>query len=111
MSLNPESIRPQWDKVLVRQEKPKAKTQGGIYLPDESRDRNKMQEMIGEVVTIGDSAFKELYHGDKPPSVGDTVIFKRYSGNNFIDQFADSDEFAYRLIDDTDIVAVVDGDK
>lgn len=111
MSLNPASIEPQWEKVLVRQEKPKETTQGGIYLPDEARDRSKFQEMVAEVVKVGDSAFKDLYYGNKPPAKGDTVIIKRYSGNNFIDQFADSDEFAYRLIDDTDIVAIVAGEE
>ena len=110
MSLKPQNIRPEWDKVLIRQKKAEEKTSGGIILAAESQDRAKFQEIVGEVVSVGAGAFKDLYRDPEPPKKGDKVIFKRYAGNNFIDQFADSDEFSYRLISDTDIVALVTGD-
>jgi len=107
MTLNPEHIEPQWDMVLIRQEKVEEKTTGGIFLPDEAKDRNKFAEVVGEVVKVGAGAFKELYHAESPPKAGDRIIFKKYAGSNFIDNFADDSESKYRMICDTDIIAII----
>ena len=109
MKLNPASIEPQWDKVLIRQQKTPEKTSGGIILADESKDRKKFAEITGEVVSLGAGAFRKenLYFGETPPKPGDRVIFAKYAGSNFIDEFADSDEYGYRLVHDTDIIAII----
>lgn len=112
MTVKPEQIIPQGDMVLVRQKKREEKTAGGILLPDEKIERDGYAEVMGEIVSYGPTAFyyglpndPDHFRDPNAPSVGDGVIFQKYAGGNFVS--LDDNDFQYRLIKDTDVVAKV----
>lgn len=114
MNINPANINPLWNGILIRQKKAEEKTTGGIIMPDEVKDRGEHSEIYAEIHTVGSTAFEEFDDAtqtyikrDGYPKVGDTVMFKKYSGGNFIDHFDSEDGYRYRLIDQTDILAVI----
>lgn len=51
--------------------------------PDNARDRDKFQYGVGQVLMMGDFAFKgPQFHGwDLKPQVGDYVLWEKYSGS------------------------------
>jgi chaperonin GroES len=74
------NFRPLYDNILVKRVDAADKTSGGLYIPDSAKD--KPQE--ANVLSVGPGR-----RGDdgeiKPMSIqiGDTVLFGKYSGNDF----------------------------
>lgn len=96
-------IRPLGPKVLVKQDEAKAKTKGGIVLPDNAKDKPRK----GTVTEVGRG--KLLENGTTvPPQVqpGDRVIFSQYAGTE-----VKLNDVAYLLIEDSDILAIVEGEE
>ena len=78
---NESGFIPTGELVLVRLRKVEEKTAGGIVIPDSVTDKHQMAETTGEVIAMGQNAAAHpRMHGIE---VGDTVLFPRYSGNNF----------------------------
>ncbi len=74
-------IRPLQDRVVVRRKEEEQTTAGGILLPGSAAEKPNQ----GEVVAVGTG--KVLDNGDVKAvavSVGDTVVFGKYSGSNTI---------------------------
>lgn len=94
-------IRPVEYKVLVKPKKVEEKTAGGIYLPDQARDKEKFAKQEGVLVAVGAIAFTDPDWLDKP-KVGDTVLFDKYAGCTV--EGTDGEE--YRLINDKEIGAI-----
>ena len=72
------SIRPLHDRVLVRRIEEETTTAGGIYIPDNAKEKPSQ----GEVLAVGHG--KHLDNGDirsLDVKVGDKVLFGKYSGN------------------------------
>ena len=92
-------------RVLVRPEKVKEKTDGGIIIPQEVRDKEQAGATKGEIIDISPLAFKydDWPSDERIPKVGDNVAFARYAGVS-ID---DSDGETYRLVNDKDIIAIL----
>jgi chaperonin GroES len=71
-------IRPLADKVVVKVSTSDERTTGGIVLPDSAREKPQQ----GTVVAVGPGRLLE--NGERAPmavSVGDTVIYSKYGGN------------------------------
>jgi len=71
------NIRPLQDRVIVKRMEEETTSAGGIVLPDSATEK----PIRGEVLAVGPG--KILDSGDKRPldiSVGDTVLFGKYSG-------------------------------
>ncbi len=71
-------VKPLEDRVLVKPAEQDTKTESGIYLPENSKER----PVKGSVVAVGPG--KRLDNGTViAPSVkkGDTVVFGKYSGS------------------------------
>jgi chaperonin GroES len=71
-------VKPLEDRVLVKPAEQDTKTESGIYLPENSKER----PIKGAVVAVGPG--KRLDNGTViAPSVkkGDTVVFGKYSGS------------------------------
>jgi chaperonin GroES len=86
------------DRVLVKQEKSKEVTDGGILLPDQVQK----EELVGVVVAAGLPKFS--FHGElmcDPVEVGNTVLFSRFGGAPI-----ELDNEEYRLLRYDDIIAV-----
>jgi chaperonin GroES len=101
--LNKSGIHPVEYKVLIKPVKVEEKTSGGIIMPDGARDKVKFALTKGELVECGAIAFTDPNWLDRP-KVGQTVMFERYAGGNFV--MGDDGE-EYRLMPDKEIVAIL----
>lgn len=99
---NSSGIQPVEYKVLVKPEKVEMKTEGGIYLPDSTQEKEKFAVVKGRLVAVGANAFTEP-NWLRCPQIGDLILFDRYSGS-FVEG-ADGEE--YKLINDKEIGAII----
>lgn len=92
--------------VLVKVSKPEETTEGGIIIPNTTRDAEHRGAEIGVVVDVGATAYVADGLGGTPwCKVGDHVYFAKYAGKWVVDPKTD-EEFLILL--DTDVVAVVE---
>lgn len=79
--LNQTGLIPTADKVLIDPVRVEEKTSGGIVLATQSLDKEQLAQTIGTVLAMGSTSHlcPEL-DGIK---VGDTVLFARYSGQEY----------------------------
>lgn len=71
------SIRPLYDRILVKRVEEETKTSGGIIIPDSAKEK----PFEGKVVSVGSG--KLLDNGTRrEPEVktGDKILFSKYSG-------------------------------
>ena len=95
------SIRPLYDRVVVRRNAEEETTAGGIVLPGSAKEKPNQ----GEIVAVGEG--KILDSGDLRPlavKVGDTVVFGQYAGSNTIE--IDGEELI--IMGESEIFAVVE---
>jgi len=95
------SIRPLYDRVVVRRNAEEETTAGGIVLPGSAKEKPNQ----GEIVAIGEG--KVLDNGELRPlavKVGDTVVFGQYAGSNTIE--IDGEELI--IMGESEIFAVVE---
>ncbi|GMO65147.1 MAG: co-chaperone GroES [Rickettsiales bacterium] len=70
-------LKPLFDKVLVKRIDADTKTAGGIIIPDTSKEKPS----IGEVLSVGDGAFNDKGERVKPTlKEGDMVLFSKWGG-------------------------------
>ncbi len=99
ISINVSTVTPLSDRVFVKVSEAEEKTAGGIYLPDNAKEKPQ----IGEVVTVGQGKTNDK--GDKVPvevKVGDKVLYSKYAGTDI-----KLDGKEYVLLSEKDILAVV----
>lgn len=95
------SLRPLNDKVIVRRLESEDKTAGGIYLPEQAKEKPKqgVVEAVGDGRVLDDGTRAEFQV--KP---GDRVLFTSYAGTEVK---VDGDELL--VMGEEDILAVVSG--
>ena len=71
-------VKPLHDRILVRKTKAKAKTEGGIYVPEEAR--KSMPEGVVVSVGPGNISYKDGTLRPLSLEIGDVVLFSEYSG-------------------------------
>jgi chaperonin GroES len=94
------TIRPLYDRVVVRRVEAETTTRGGIIIPDSAAEKSNQ----GEVVAIGPGAVLE--NGTTRPlavAVGDRVLFNKYAAT---EQKIDGEELL--VVRETDIIAVIE---
>lgn len=94
------NIKPLFDNILVKPLKAETKTAGGIYLPENAKEKPQ----IGEVVAVGAGAFDE--DGELMPmvvKVGQKVMYTKWGGNEVK---VENEE--WKLVKQTDILAIVE---
>jgi chaperonin GroES len=84
---------------------PPQKTKGGIQLPDEVHERERLSTVVGLVMAVGPNAYKDENRFPEGAwcKEKDWVIFGRYAGSRF-----KIDGGELRLLNDDEILAVVD---
>jgi len=83
-------IRPLSDRIIVRPEAPKDKTQGGLIIPDTAKDKPQR----GIIIAAG---------GDvKVCKEGDEIIYGKYSGTEI-----EIDGTPYLIMRESDAFAIV----
>lgn len=88
------AVRPIGNRVLIKADSVADKTESGIFIPELSKE----QPTKGKIIAVGDNDGESM-----PVSVGDIVIFGKYSG---VDITIDKDEFMIMKVDD--IMAIVE---
>ena len=74
--MNP-NVRPLHDRILVRRVEAENKTVGGIFIPDNAKEK----PVEGLVVAVGNGVLTK--EGERIPldvKAGDRVLFSKYSG-------------------------------
>ncbi len=95
------NIRPLADRVVVRRKEEEQTTAGGIFLPGAAAEKPNQ----GEVIAVGTG--RVLNSGETQAvavSVGDTVVFGKYSGSNTIT--LDGEELL--ILNESDIYGVIE---
>lgn len=83
-------IKPLADRVVAVREKAQEKTASGLYLPDSSKEK----PVMAEVVATGPDA--------KKVKVGDKIVYKEYSTTEL-----KIDDVEYLIVKEEDILATV----
>jgi chaperonin GroES len=71
------SVKPLYDRVLLKRNEPKEEIRGGIYIPDSAKEK----PLEAEVVAVGPG--KRGENGEYQPltvNVGDRVLVGKYAG-------------------------------
>ena len=93
------SLQPAPGYLLVEPEETKRKTAAGVYLPD-SHDEKPQQ---GKVLAVGATWISDQGAKiDAPAKVGNTVIYKKWGGND-----VKFDRIEYQFLKFEDILAVI----
>lgn len=105
--MNSSGIQPVEYKVLVKPKAVEEKTTGGLYIPDDTKQREQYGQIEGTLVAKSPAAFTFNYEGwpegAEPPKVGEKVVFSRYEGN----EIKGADGETYWLMADKAIAAVL----
>jgi co-chaperonin GroES (HSP10) len=84
----------------------KEKTSGGLYVPDEVRDRERVATVVAYVLSVGPLAYKDpsKFGPDSDPwcKRGDWVCIGRYSGSRF-----KIDGGEVRILNDDEVIATI----
>ena len=93
-------------RVLVMPYQGASKTHGGLYIPDEIRDREAVATVVAYVLKIGPLAYKDpdKFGTDSEPwcKEGQWVCIGRYSGSRF-----KIDGGEVRIINDDEVIATI----
>lgn len=98
---NHSGITPLGHRVVVLPDVIEEKTQSGIVLVRETVGKDENAQIFGTVIAVGATCWKDQ-KVDGWCAAGDRVMFAKYAGNKFIG----TDERAYRIINDLDVVGM-----
>jgi len=88
-------IKPLGKRVLIKPVKEEEKTSGGIYIPENAKEKKKQ----GIVMELGNIEEKEL-----PIKKGDTVLYTGYSSEEM-----EINGEKYLILESKDIIAKIEG--
>ncbi len=94
-----QAITPLFDNVLIKPLEADKKTAGGIYLPENVKEKPQ----VGEVMAIGTGIYDQ--NGKLVPmivKVGQKVLYKKWGG----DEYKVGNE-EWKLVRQTDILAII----
>ena len=104
---NPSGINPVEYNVLVKPKAVEDKTAGGLYLPDDTKEREQYGQMEGDLVAVSPAAFTFNYEGwpdlSPLPKAGDRVVFSKYQAT----EIKGADGEKYWLMKDKAIAGVM----
>lgn len=93
-------------RVLVMPFQGTAKTQGGLYIPDEVREREAVATVVAYVLRVGPLAYDDpnKFGFDSAPwcKKGDWVCIGRYAGSRFKIEGGE-----VRIINDDEVIATI----
>lgn len=100
VTLSVSSVKPLGDRVFVKVSPSEEKTAGGIYLPDNTKEKPQ----VGEISAVGSGRLNDK--GERQAmevKVGDKVLYSKYAGT---DVKVGNDD--YVLLSEKDILAIAD---
>ncbi len=93
------NVKPLADRVLVRPLKAEEKTAGGIFIPDNAKEKPQK----GEIIAVGEGKYSD--GGQKIEMAlkkGDKVLYGKYSGTEVTVEDED-----YLIMRESDILAII----
>ena len=93
-------IKPLFDNILVKPVDAEEKTQSGIYLPETSKEKPQ----VGELMAVGDGAIDEK--GNKVPmivKIGMKVMYTKWGGNE-----VKVNNQEWKLVKQSDLLAIIE---
>jgi len=80
------------------------KTESGVYVPDQSREREARATVVAYVVKVGPLAYKDQdkFDGEAWCKEGDWVCIGRYAGSRFQIEGGE-----VRIINDDEVIATI----
>ena len=93
------TVKPLYDRVLVKRLEAKEKVKGGIIIPDTAKE--KPQE--GEVISVGAGRVDD--EGKRHPlevKVGDRILFGKYSGTEIT-----IDDVEHLILKEDEILGII----
>lgn len=102
---NPSGIQPVEYFVLVAPKQVEDRTAGGLYIPDQRKDKDQFAQKEGVLLAVSPLAFNfdEWPEDARKPQIGDRVLFSRYQA----DEVKGADGEPYWLMKDKAIMAVL----
>ena len=108
--------RPFGARVIVQLRREKTKTASGLYLPHETRENEKWNNMVGRIVAMGPLAFKNRdtmlpWTEGTWAEIGDYVRVPRWGGDRWErpdpNAGANEDPVLFMTINDHELIAAV----
>lgn len=93
------TIKPLFDKVVVKAVEAETKTSSGLFLPDAAKEKPQM----AVVVAVGPGGIIEGKEIQMQVKVGDKVLYSKYSGSDF-----KIDDEEVTIIKQSDVLAVLE---
>ena len=94
------AIRPLGDKIVIKVIEDNEQTQGGIFIPDNAKEKPQK----GEVIAVGEG--RTLDSGEKDAvgvNVGETVLYAKYAGTD-----VKLDGTVYKILSIKDVLALIE---
>lgn len=93
------NIKPLFDNVLIKPLQAETKTTGGIYLPENVKEKPQ----IGEIVAVGTGIYIDGKLVPMIVKVGQKVLYKKWGGDEYKVGMEE-----WKLVKQTDILAIVE---
>lgn len=93
------TLKPLFDKVVVKQVEEKEEKVGGIFLPTAAKEKQE----IATVVAVGNGGTMDGKEIEMVVKVGDKVLYSKYAGSEF-----KIDGETVTIIKQSDILAIVE---
>lgn len=71
------NLKPTAGYLVIEPLEKEVKTASGIYLPENSSEKPQM----GKVIAVGSKTYSENHEVESPAKVGETVLYKKWGGN------------------------------
>ncbi len=94
------SIKPLYDKIVIKVIDDTQQTSGGIFIPDSAKEKPQK----GEVVAVGEG--KILDNGNREPmdvKTGNVVLFAKYSGSD-----VKVDNETFKILSVKDVLGIIE---
>jgi len=107
--MNASGLTPLEFFVVVELDPLEERTKGGIILPTQVSDKDKLATQEGTLVAVSPHAFSyaDGWPEGAMPKVGQRVLFKRYAGA-LHERETGGVKRTYRLLNDKDLIAIVE---
>ena len=92
------TIKPLFDKIVVKALEAEEKTASGLYLPTSAQEKPQ----VAEVVAVGPGGLIDGKEVKMEVKVGDHILYSKYSGSEF-----KLDDLNVTIIKQADVLAVI----
>ena len=93
------TIKPLFDKIVVKAVEAEAKTTSGLFLPNSAQEKPQM----AQVIAVGPGGVIDGKEIKMQVKVGDKILYSKYSGSDF-----KIDEEEVTIIKQSDVLAVIE---